>query len=149
MEVQFIPDFILRVFLTKNDRRISHNILISNAILLILILCMQHIIVYLVHLPSFCIFQKILRIPCPGCGIIRSFIAISRLDVVSSLRFNPGGFLITSFAVVQIIMRLFVFLKEDALDQITIYSKLMNNLVYLALMTTWIIQLNSLLIGRR
>jgi hypothetical protein len=40
------------------------------------------------HLPG-CIFHEITGFPCPTCGGTRSLIALSRLDLVSSLMYNP------------------------------------------------------------
>lgn len=40
-----------------------------------------------------CIFHEITGFPCPTCGGTRSVIALSRLDLVSSLTYNPLVFL--------------------------------------------------------
>jgi hypothetical protein len=39
---------------------------------------------------SFCLFQRATRLPCPACGGTRSLLALLRLELVESLRWNPG-----------------------------------------------------------
>lgn len=36
-----------------------------------------------------CIIKAITGYPCPGCGMTRSFSALSHLDVITSLHYNP------------------------------------------------------------
>lgn len=55
------------------------------------------------HLPV-CIFHEITGFPCPTCGGTRSVIALSRLDLVSSLNLNP---LVPVFTLGLIIFSLF------------------------------------------
>ena len=38
-----------------------------------------------------CIFQQVFHVPCPGCGLTRSFKAIWRGDVWLALRYHPLG----------------------------------------------------------
>lgn len=146
MEIKFIPDFILSFFLLIEEKKINLNVLISNIIFFALIIFIQHLTIFLTNFPTFCVFQKIFGMPCPGCGIIRSFIAISRLDLVSALKYNPVGIIIVLFVLIQIIMRFFVIFKEDAFKQISIYSKFMNNVIYFVLIAVWIIKVNLPLI---
>ena len=39
---------------------------------------------------SFCLFQRVTRLPCPACGGTRSLLALMRFEVVESIRWNPG-----------------------------------------------------------
>lgn len=36
-----------------------------------------------------CIWQALLKIPCPGCGMTRATLAILRLDFAAALRLHP------------------------------------------------------------
>ena len=38
---------------------------------------------------SFCLFKISIGLPCPGCGSIRSFLALCRGDFLESLHFHP------------------------------------------------------------
>ena len=35
-----------------------------------------------------CVFDSILGIPCPGCGMTRAFLALLRLDISQAIRYN-------------------------------------------------------------
>ena len=49
-------------------------------------------------LPGTCTFRRITGLPCPGCGMTRSFISIAHGQLVDAWRFNPAG--VAFFAVV-------------------------------------------------
>jgi len=40
---------------------------------------------------SICFFHTLTNLPCPGCGLTRSFVWLLHGDVVRSLAFNPFG----------------------------------------------------------
>lgn len=42
-------------------------------------------------LPDTCMSRRLLGMPCPGCGLSRSFVAMSRAEVSSAFRWNPLG----------------------------------------------------------
>lgn len=43
------------------------------------------------RLPSLCIFGGVTGLPCPGCGLTRSFVATSHLDLGAALAWHPFG----------------------------------------------------------
>jgi hypothetical protein len=49
-------------------------------------------------LPGTCTFLRVTGVPCPGCGLTRSFISIAHGRLRDAWRFNPAGILF--FAVV-------------------------------------------------
>lgn len=36
-----------------------------------------------------CLFQAVLKIPCPGCGMTRALLAVLRLDLAAAFAFHP------------------------------------------------------------
>lgn len=54
----------------------------------LLIIASQQQIFKVVH---FCLFERFLHIPCPVCGISRSFYALANLNVAQSLKWSPFG----------------------------------------------------------
>ena len=38
-----------------------------------------------------CVFRRTLGLPCPGCGLTRSFCAMARLDIVGAFGFHLAG----------------------------------------------------------
>ena len=46
------------------------------------------------HLPSLCPFYTLTGLPCPGCGLTRSFVCLGHGQWTQSLHWNPLGLLI-------------------------------------------------------
>lgn len=46
------------------------------------------------RLPVVCVFRLITGYPCPTCGLTRSVVAITHLDLIKALQMNPFGFLV-------------------------------------------------------
>ena len=44
--------------------------------------------------PFHCVFRAIMGIPCPTCGITRSLVAISHLDIIGAFWWNPLVFIL-------------------------------------------------------
>ena len=63
----------------------------------------------LVYLPGFtpplpvtCASRLVLGMECPACGLTRAFIAISHGEIHQAWRFNPAGFLVYLFVLIQV-----------------------------------------------
>jgi hypothetical protein len=54
-------------------------------------------------LPSICAFKNTFDLPCPGCGLTRSWVAIARGEPARSLTFHRLGWLIMIYAFLQTI----------------------------------------------
>jgi hypothetical protein len=57
-------------------------------------------------LPGTCTFQNVTGVPCPGCGLTRSFISITRGNLADAWRYNPAGMLFFAVVAFQIPYRL-------------------------------------------
>lgn len=53
-------------------------------------------------MPELCVAKRIFRVPCPGCGLTRSFISISHGQFARAWNFNPVSFLLHPFIFAQI-----------------------------------------------
>ena len=53
-------------------------------------------------MPELCTAKRVFGVPCPGCGLTRSFISISHGQFSRAWGFNPAGFLLYAFVFVQI-----------------------------------------------
>ena len=62
-------------------------------------------------MPEICSFKRILRIQCPGCGLTRAFISISRGDLARAWSFNPASFLVYLLIAFQIPWRSFLLIR--------------------------------------
>ena len=53
-------------------------------------------------MPEVCTSKRIFGVPCPGCGLTRSFIAISHGQFGRAWGFNPASFVLYPFVFAQI-----------------------------------------------
>jgi hypothetical protein len=51
-----------------------------------------------------CQFKRVTDLPCPGCGLTRSFIGVAHLDLDRAARFHPFGLVLFPLAVVSALL---------------------------------------------
>ncbi|NIL97848.1 MAG: DUF2752 domain-containing protein [Planctomycetales bacterium] len=56
-------------------------------------------------LPAACVWKSLWGTNCPGCGLTRSFVALTHADLAAAWRYNPAGTLIFAIAMYQIPFR--------------------------------------------
>lgn len=56
-------------------------------------------------LPELCHMKRMTGLPCPGCGLTRSFISIAHGQLAASWAYNPMGVFLFAAAVAQIPLR--------------------------------------------
>ena len=134
MEVALIPQFILRKLSHDADRRTHLNILISTLLILLLANFIRHI-------PHFCLFEMVLKIPCPGCGIMTSIRRILVMDFTGSLHANPIGVLIVLFYGLQIPLQIYAIVKPVYRRNIIRISHVFSYFILTGLLLFWIIKL--------
>jgi len=60
-----------------------------------------------VTLPGTCTFRELTGMPCPGCGLTRSFISVVHGRCADAWEYNPAGFLFFAIVVFQIPYRIY------------------------------------------
>lgn len=95
-------------------------------------------------LPELCHLKRLLHVPCPGCGLTRSFIAMGHFDLFAAAAYNIAGiplFLITFF---QLPYRAYWLYRPDkkemTLGQMKIEGGVMIGLSVL-LIAQWLIRM--------
>jgi hypothetical protein len=53
------------------------------------------------HLPEVCAFKRVTGLPCPGCGLTRSWVAAVHGDLAASLAFHRLGWLVLLYVALQ------------------------------------------------
>ena len=68
----------------------------------------EHVIVPVLNkaLPGTCTFRRLTGLPCPGCGMTRSFISMAHGRLADAWRFNPAGVVFFAVVVFQIPYRI-------------------------------------------
>lgn len=64
-------------------------------------------------LPELCHMKRVFRVPCPGCGLTRSFISMGHFDLFAAASYNVVGIPLFMLTLVQIPYRAYWLLKRD------------------------------------
>ena len=141
MEIAIIPRFIIRKFISNKINQIHANVLITSILVITVLLFWDSHYSHLVSIPHFCVFQKLLDIPCPGCGVTRSIFAVAKGNIFSAWKFNPAGLFLFFYFVAQIPLRIIVLKYPTAQGCISQVSRLGGKIVIAVLCLVWIVRL--------
>lgn len=94
-----------------------------------------------------CLFENFLHIPCPACGVTRSFCFLLNLNITQSLKMCPFGIVLFVILVVYVFYLLIatftrLFDKTTWSKEICFVNSLDSALVFL-LLSNWVYQLTS------
>jgi hypothetical protein len=64
-------------------------------------------------LPELCHLKRVLHIPCPGCGLTRSFISMGHFDLFAAAHYNVAGVPLFLMTLLEIPYRAFWLLRRD------------------------------------
>ena len=100
-------------------------------------------------LPPLCVSRTMLGVECPGCGLTRSFVALSSGDFVESFRLHRVGWLIYVSVVLQIPYRTYKLHKLrqteaawQAIDQET-WLVWFGRFLIAALIVNWLLRMGG------
>ncbi len=105
MDIAIIPRALLDRLETQPERRMHLNVLLSHLLLfggVALLVCFP---AGLAIVPHVCLVQSLCGIPCPGCGITRSVLALLGGDVGYALSLNPVGPVLLLVLAIQVPLR--------------------------------------------
>jgi hypothetical protein len=88
MEIALFPEWLFAWTTISRERARWLNLLCSSALTIVVMALALDLVE---GLPHFCLFQKVLGIPCPGCGILHSLNAGFHGDVRGTWTANPAG----------------------------------------------------------
>ena len=91
----------------------------------------------LAKIPHFCLARRYLGIPCPGCGIIHSLIAMQHMRFHEAWHWNPAGIALAVFLMFQICVRPWTLCFRSAEAAVLKFSRLGELLVLSALFAVW------------
>ena len=136
MEIDVFPNWLLPKLKIVEERR--RPIALSLSALLILLL-----VPVAVRLPHFCLVRFLFGIPCPGCGILHSLIAMFNFNVQAAWLSNPAGiglFLLLSF---QIVARPIALNWPGTSEAVAKFSRHAGTAVTVWLLLVWITRLTT------
>src|SRR5215472_634303 len=130
MEINFFPRWILARLHVPERNRQHLAILLSTLITLLIVPVISHV-------PHFCVMKKLLGIPCPGCGISHSLMAVFQLDLARAWLANPAGIGIALLFSFQIIARPLAIALPRASAAVSSISRYGSNFAVILLFLVW------------
>ena len=119
MHIALFPEWLLDRVPIKREQSRCLNLLCSGVLVIAVVALMLD---RLESVPHFCLFQRVLGIPCPGCGILHSLNASFHSNFRSAWKANPSGLVLALALVFQVcrsvlmLRRLPLALKLEKLD---------------------------------
>lgn len=141
MDIAIIPNVLLYRFEADPERRIHLNVLLSHLLLLIpaaIVICLS---MDLSIIPHVCLFHQLFGIPCPGCGITRSLLALFVGDIHRAWILNPAGPFLGMSLVAQVLLRIQALRMERWSMRAFGLSRAMTIGVLIILIVNWLYQI--------
>jgi hypothetical protein len=91
-------------------------------------------------LPHICLVQALCGIPCPGCGVTRSVLALIGGDLGRAWALNPGGPVLCAATALQIPLRGLALTGRFANEAVTSISRAFTFIVIAVLLLNWLIR---------
>jgi Protein of unknown function (DUF2752) len=134
MELLVFPRWLLNRLPISEQNRVHLNAFLS--VLLVFLLAPV-----LVRIPHLCLLRHFLGIPCPGCGVTHSLIAVERMQFREAWLSNPAGIPLAMYFAFQVCARPFALCVERTGTAISRFSKLGERFVLSALLVVWLTRL--------
>ena len=99
MQIALFPEWMLAWAFVSRERARSVNLLFSSVLVIVVT---AFALDRVESVPHFCLFQKVLGIPCPGCGILHSLNASFRGDFHRAWLENPAGLVMAAAILFQV-----------------------------------------------
>jgi hypothetical protein len=99
--------------------------------------------------PLLCPFRLLTGLPCPGCGMARSVVALAHGDLQGSLFYHPLGFVVVAVGVMLVAADSMHFLRRRRAGAVQSSGAvaLLDGLAVVALLGVWAVRLPMYLAG--
>jgi hypothetical protein len=131
MEIDICPRWILARLRIPEEGQ-HHVALLVSALLTLALLPL------VIHIPHFCLMQKVLGIPCPGCGISHSMMALLRLKLGIAWQANPAGVGVASVFCFQLVARPIAITAPRTGALVSQVSHHLSNVALGSLLLVWV-----------
>jgi hypothetical protein len=138
MEFAIIPRLLLEKLERDSERQIHLNVLLSTILLIIAAFFLVRYRSVLELVPRVCVAQALFGIPCPGCGITRSVLALLAGDVRQAWLHNPAGPVLCAATASQVPLRCLVLIDRFPSRIAFITSRMVTVVLMLFLMVNWL-----------
>ena len=137
MDFAIIPRSLLNRFEQDGERRIHLDVLLSAMLLFIAAVLIGRYPMVPTYLPHVCLVQALFGIPCPGCGITRSVLAVLAGDLTRAWLLNPAGPLLCAATALQLPLRSLALARACDGSTALGVSRAMTSLVFTVMFANW------------
>lgn len=95
---------------------------------------------HILGIPSICPFQNITGIPCPGCGLTRSFVCLGHGRFKEAFFYHPAGPVLFTAMLIYLLLSLPAF----SLEKVRLYSPHLGVACLSLLLMIWSVRLAGL-----
>jgi hypothetical protein len=131
MEIDICPVWILAKLRVPEPSQAHVALLLSTLLALLSIPIIARI-------PHICLMRTVLGIPCPGCGVSHSIMAILRLNPAMAWRANPAGIAVASVFCFQLVARPVAIAAPATGNFVSRVSRNISNVALACLLLVWI-----------
>lgn len=137
MDIAIIPRCFLDRIESDSEKRIHVNVLMSHLLLVAFAVTVSWLPSSLSLLPHVCLFESLLGIVCPGCGVTGSLLATVAGDVVRAWTIHPAGPIIAAALVIQVPLRILALRKSRYGSYVSDVSRRLTSGVLVVLALNW------------
>ncbi len=134
MEIDVCPRWLLRWLRLSESVQVDAAIWFSTVLVLVASPLMALV-------PHVCLMRELLRIPCPGCGVLHAFGALVHLQPIRAWQFNPGAIAIAALFIFQLTARPVAVFSTSCRAAVHRVSHAMSNFAVAFLLGVWIFRL--------
>jgi hypothetical protein len=131
MEIDICPRWVLAKLRIPEPSR-HHVAMLVSTFLAVALLPLA------IRIPHFCLMQGVLGIPCPGCGVCHSILAILRLKPGIAWHANPAGIGVVSAFGFQLAARSIALMAPRTGELVSQVSRHISNITMGSLLFVWI-----------
>jgi uncharacterized protein DUF2752 len=95
----------------------------------------------LIYVPHICLMRSLLKLPCPGCGVLHAMVAAMHGNLASGLQANAAGVSLVFLLAFQIIARPVAMAWTRAGEFVSRVSRHGSQAVLGLLMVVWVLRL--------
>jgi hypothetical protein len=134
MEINICPEWLMAKLRVSPGARRPLALFVSGIVALA-------IAPILIRLPHVCLMQKLLHIPCPGCGVLHGITGLLQLKIAGAMKCNPAAITLAGMFTFQIITGPVAIFSPRARPLISEISRLGSKVALGCLFTVWILRL--------
>jgi hypothetical protein len=134
MEIDLCPRWVLSKLSVPERDQIHLSLLFSTLFALA-------VLPLAIFIPHFCLMQRFLGIPCPGCGILHAMMAILTLNPAAAWHSNPAGFAVALDLGFQLVARPLAILMPHTGESVCVASRFISKFGLASLLSVWIVRL--------